>query len=50
MQEYTFERVSKQRLRDIKLLYKECFEEEVQMDFLEKNIIRKFSVQIILVI
>jgi GNAT superfamily N-acetyltransferase len=37
MQEYTFERVSKQRLQDIKLLYRECFSEEVQIDFLEKK-------------
>jgi GNAT superfamily N-acetyltransferase len=36
-EEYTFRRVSAERLKDIKYLYSKCFGEEVQMDFLEKK-------------
>ncbi len=40
-EEYTYERTSAQRLKDIKFLYKECFHEDVQMDFL----VRKFDTE-----
>lgn len=36
-EEYIFERISSYRLKDIKLLYRECFSEEVTMDFVEKK-------------
>jgi GNAT superfamily N-acetyltransferase len=36
-EEYTFERVSTKRLKDIQYLYKACFNEDVSMDFLTKK-------------
>lgn len=36
-EEYIFERISNLRLKDIKLLYRECFGEDVTMDFVEKK-------------
>ena len=34
---YIFERISQQKLKDIKLLYKDCFNEDVSLDFLNKK-------------
>lgn len=36
-EEYIFERISNDKLKDIKLLYRECFGEDVTMDFIEKK-------------